>query len=268
MTDYAFPVATTLLVWWFSTGAILWLVRRPAAYRGWMMGGATLLMGGALAGLVATRDDTTVVGAYGAFGSALVVWAWQEVSFLLGYITGPRRLPCPPASTGWRRAGYAFAVIAHHELALVVLALAVWLCTAGGANPFGLWTFAVLWVMRQSAKLNLFLGVRNTSEEFLPMRLRYIASYFRRRPLNPLLPPAFAAAVALAALLTLRALAVSAGSFEATGYLLVATLALLGALEHAFLVLPLPATALWRWSLRPRSERPATAGAIPGTTTP
>ena len=34
--------------------------------------------------------------------------------------------------------------------------------------------------MRQSAKLNVFLGVRNLSEEFLPQHLHYLQSYFTR----------------------------------------------------------------------------------------
>ena len=33
--------------------------------------------------------------------------------------------------------------------------------------------------MRQSAKLNLFLGVRNLGVEFLPQHLRYLQSFFR-----------------------------------------------------------------------------------------
>ena len=42
--------------------------------------------------------------------------------------------------------------------------------------------------MRESAKLNLFLGVRNLSEEFLPAHLAYLQSYFRRRSMNMLFP--------------------------------------------------------------------------------
>ena len=36
--------------------------------------------------------------------------------------------------------------------------------TWGGANQVGTWTFLVLWVMRLSAKLNVFLGVPNLTE--------------------------------------------------------------------------------------------------------
>ena len=51
--------------------------------------------------------------------------------------------------------------------------------TRDGANQVGLWTFVILWAMRQSAKLNVFLGVRNLSEEFLPEHLRYLETSLR-----------------------------------------------------------------------------------------
>ena len=37
-------------------------------------------------------------------------------------------------------------------------------------NQVATWTFALLWVMRLSAKFNLFLGVRNRGEEFGPIK--------------------------------------------------------------------------------------------------
>jgi putative photosynthetic complex assembly protein 2 len=106
--------------------------------------------------------------------------------------------------------------------------------------------------MRQSAKLNLFLGVRNLSEEFLPEHLRYLESYFRKRPMNLLLPVSVTAATMLAALIWREALATHAKPFEIVGFTLVAMMLTLAILEHWFLVLPLPTTALWRWSLRSR----------------
>ena len=52
------------------------------------------------------------------------------------------------------------------------------------ANQFGTWTFLSLWGMRLSAKLNVFLGVRNLGEKFLPAHISYLTSYMRRRPMN------------------------------------------------------------------------------------
>jgi putative photosynthetic complex assembly protein 2 len=86
---YLLPIAYTLFAWWFSTGVLLYLNGLPRHTHRWTMLGATVLLGIALVGLVATRDDTRVTGAYLAFTCTLMVWAWQEVAFLLGYVTGP-----------------------------------------------------------------------------------------------------------------------------------------------------------------------------------
>jgi putative photosynthetic complex assembly protein 2 len=184
------------------------------------------------------------------------VWAWQEVAFLLGYVTGPRRTPCPDGSTGWRRAGYALQTLLHHEFGLVVLGVAVVAVTWGGSNPTGIATFMIFWVMRQSAKLNIFLGVRNLSEDFLPAHLKYLQTYFRRAPMNALFPVSVVASSWLAVLLWQAAAAHGVGEFEATALTFSGTLLSLAILEHWFMVLPLPSQALWNWGLRSRAAEP------------
>ncbi|KQW40317.1 putative photosynthetic complex assembly protein PuhE [Rhizobacter sp. Root404] len=256
MSVYLLPVAYTLFAWWFSTGAILYLNGLPRRTHPWTMLAATVLLGVALVGLAATRDDVRVTGAYLAFTCALMVWAWQEIAFLLGYVTGPRRTPCPRGSTGWRRAGFALQTLLHHELALVVLGLAVFALTWGGANPTGLLTFAIFWVMRQSAKLNVFLGVRNLSESFLPPHLAYLQTYFRRAPMNALFPVSVAVSSWLAVELWQAAAAHGIGAFDATTLTFAGTLLSLAILEHWFMVLPLPSQALWNWGLRSRATGP------------
>ncbi len=220
--------------------------------------GATVLLGLALVGLAATRDDTRITGAYLAFTCTLLVWAWQEVAFLLGYVTGPRRTPCPAGSTGWRRAGYALQTLLHHELALIVLGLAVLATTWGGSNPTGLSAFMIFWVMRQSAKLNVFLGVRNLSEDFLPKHLKYLQSYFKRAPMNALFPVSVIASSWLAVLVWQAASAHGVSAFDATALTFSGTLLSLAILEHWFMVLPLPSQALWNWGLRSRAVEPPT----------
>lgn len=252
MSLYLLPVVFTLFLWWFSTGVILYLDGLPQRTFKWTLLGATVVLLLALYGLAASRNDTSVAGAYCGFTCALMVWAWQEVAFLLGYVTGPRRVPCAANSTGWRRFVQAFQAMAHHELALVVLAVAVFLATYDGSNPTGWWTYLVLWVMRQSAKLNVFLGVRNLNEGFLPTHLKYIDSYFRRQPMNMLFPVSVTLATGLAALVWQAALAPGLSGFEATSLTFVATLLSLAILEHWFMVLPLPSEALWKWGLRSR----------------
>ena len=252
MFEYVLPVLYTLFAWWLSTGVILYLVGLPRWTFKWTMTGATVLLAVSMIGLVLTRNDTRLVGAYIAFSCALGVWAWQEVAFLLGYVTGPMRLPCPPDLIGWQRTVRAFRTVLHHELALLSLGAGVLAATWDGANQTGLWCFTVLWVMRQSAKLNLFLGVRNLYESFLPAHLKYLHSYFRRRALNPLFPICVIAASAAAWMMWLSAFAPMISPFEATSLTFASILLSLAVLEHWFLVLPMPSEWLWAWGLKSR----------------
>jgi putative photosynthetic complex assembly protein 2 len=252
MSQYALPLIFTLFIWWFSTGAILFLNGLPSRTFKWTMLGTSVVLVAALAGLGLTRDDTTVSGAYLAFTSGVMVWAWQEVAFLLGYVTGPRRTACPPESSGWGRAGYAFMAVMHHELALVGLGLAVVALTWGGENPTGLWTFMILWVMRQSAKLNVFLGVRNLNEGFLPIHLKYLQTYFTRRAMNRLFPVSVIVSTVVAAMIWQAATVTGITAFDATALTFAATMLTLAVLEHWFMVLPLPFEVMWNWGLKSR----------------
>jgi putative photosynthetic complex assembly protein 2 len=249
VAEYAAPVVCALLVWWFATGVILFLVRRSPATFAWSLLAAGVLAAGALWMLAATRDDTSVAAAYLAFGCGVALWGFLELGFLTGIISGSRRHGCAPGCGGWRHFGHAIEAILHHELAILATGAAVVAIAWGAPNPFGAWTFVVLWVMRQSAKLNLFLGVRNLGEEFLPPHLDYLKSYFRRRTLNPLFPVSVAVPTVVVVLLVRAALAPEAGAFELTGRLLVATLLALAVLEHWLMVLPVSLDALWRWAM-------------------
>jgi putative photosynthetic complex assembly protein 2 len=132
-----------------------------------------------------------------------------------------------------------------------VLAVAVLACVGPGANRVGVWTYCVLWAMRQSAKINVFLGVRNLGESFLPDHLAYLKTYFQRKPMNVLFPLSVTVATTAAVAVWWRLLDGGvAGGFETAALALTGTLLALGALEHWLLVLPLPTEALWRWGLR------------------
>ena len=257
MSELALPLLYTLFAWWFSTGVILYLDGLPPRTFPLTLQATTVVLGAALYALVHTRNDTSVAGAYCAFTCALLVWAWQEVAFLLGVVTGPRRTACPPGATGWRRTGFAVQAVLYHELALIVLAIAVVACVGSGENRVGLWTFMALWVMRQSAKLNIFLGVRNLGENFLPPHLQYMKSYFRRAPMNVLFPFSVTASTGAAVLVWWHLATVPAPPFETAGLALVGTMLTLGALEHWLLVLPLPTELLWRWGLRSHAKADA-----------
>ena len=253
MSLYGLPVIYALFVWWFSTGLIIYLDNLPGVTIRWSMLSASAVLAASLYGLAASSTDASAAGAYLAFTCGLLVWGWQEISFFTGVLTGPRPLPCPEGSRGWQRFGYAVAACLYHEIAIIVSAIAVYAMTRGGPNQVGFWTFMILWGMRQSSKLNVFLGVLNLNEDFLPETLGFLKTYLTRKPMNVLFPVSVTIATGLAVwLVGQTALAADAGA--ATSGTFLSTLVILGLLEHWFLVLPLPFAELWSWSLRPRPE--------------
>ena len=245
----ASAILYTVFLWWFSTGAILWLDRLPRRTFRWSLALVSAVALAAIYGLVVSRTDATPAGAMCAFTCALGVWGWHEMSFLMGLITGPRTARCPPEARGWRRFGLAAATLIYHEAALCLTALAIGALTWNAANSVGAWTFAVLLAARLSAKLNVFFGVPNFTEEFFPDHLRYLTSYLRKSPANALFPMSVGALAAMAGAQAWLALDPAATPFAVTAASLLFALTALALLEHAFMVLPLPDAALWRWAM-------------------
>jgi putative photosynthetic complex assembly protein 2 len=242
----ALPVLATIALWFASTALIVWLANRarptfPAALGfGAVAGTAGLVM------IFVTADETAQAAAYLSFIGGLAVWGWNELAFLTGAISGPRRGSASGAR-GWARFREGTAAVIHHELALAATAILLLSLTWGAANQTGALAFALLFGLRLSAKLNIFLGVPNLTDEMLPRHLAYLKTYFGPSRFTPLLALSLAGSMALAGWLGLRAL----DSGEAGAALLFA-LAALGALEHLFLALPLGDGALWRWAIPAR----------------
>jgi len=269
MAEFGLPALFALFLWWFSTGAILWLDGLPKHTYRYSMLGASVVLALALWGLAASSADASLPGAYCAFSCGLLAWAWQEMAFLMGYATGPSRAPCPPDATGVRRFLLALRAILWHQLAILIGAIAVVAVTWGQPNQVGTWTYLLIWAMRQSAYVNVFLGARNLNEQFLPEHLQYLGSFFLRRPMNLLFPFSVTAATVLTALLFHGAVMPNATAFTVAGFTFLGTLAALATLEHWFLVLPIPADALWKWGLRSRkADATETAKIMPGTASP
>ena len=246
--DYVFAPLFAVFVWWFGTGVVMLLDGMPRDTFRWSLAISTLIALAALLCVHRSAQHTGVAGAYAAFTCAVLVWGWHELAFLTGWLTGPRKHACSAPQHGPTRFHEAVQVILWHELAIIGMGIGIAAITWGAPNQVATWTFALLWVMRLSAKLNLFLGVRNRGEEFLPPHLLYLASYFRRRSINALLPLSLLIGGVAAALMIMAAVG-SDGAARA-GLLLVASMLVLALLEHLLMVTPLSALALWRWALR------------------
>ncbi len=257
MTWIGLTAAYALFVWWLSTGVIMYVDGLPRSSFRWSLLGASGLGLLAVVGLWASRGQADAGGAYQGFTSGLIIWGWLQATFYLGYITGPRRQVCAPGCGGWRHFLHGLETCLYHELAALALAALVLWISWGQPNAVGAWTYVLLWWMHTSAKLNVFLGVRNLNAEFLPDHLRYLEGFFRVRPMNLLFPVSVTASTLVTLLLAQAAIGAAPGSFESVGYTLLATLSALAVLEHWFLVLPFPAMAPFNWALRSRGGNEA-----------
>jgi putative photosynthetic complex assembly protein 2 len=189
-------------------------------------------------------------GAYVAFTGTILIWGAQEIAFLAGWVTGPRAERCPPDARGLRRFGLAVQAILYHEACLLACGVAVAALTWNATNPAALWTFAALWVLRQSAKINLFLGVPVTNDELMPAPVQFLKTFFARKPVSGFFPLSVTLATAALVIMIQRIVEVAATPFEIVSLTLVSTLFALGVVEHWFMLLPLPALTLWGWGMR------------------
>ena len=164
--EYLLPVVVATAAWWLSTVVLIYRAGlERSSFRMTLAATTAVMVIGAVA-LLASRSDTSVAGAYLGFFGGLAMWAWHEVTYLFGFVTGPEAAACPPGTTGWDRFVRGVRTCLYHELAVVATALLLLAVFWSASNQVGLWTFIILWLMRWSAKLNIFLGVRNLHDEF------------------------------------------------------------------------------------------------------
>ncbi|MFY8103058.1 MAG: DUF3623 family protein, partial [Ramlibacter sp.] len=108
-------------------------------------------------------------------------------------------------------------------------------------------TFALLWCMRLSAKLNLYFGVPEVGEQYLPAHLAYMGSYFRRTPVSVFFY--FSISIAAGSWLWLVSEAQRGTVTVNTGWVLLAALLGLAIIEHLLMMFPLPMQRLWGWAM-------------------
>lgn len=244
-------VLVPIIFWWASTGLVLFLVRRPPRTYG-----LTSLVAGAMAGfaavaVLASSGQATSLGAVTAYVAGLTLWGFLEITFLAGQFTGPNMNPCPESRSRWVQFGAGVMTSIYHEIAVIGFGVMLWFGLHDAVNPVAAQTFTVLWVMRWSAKLNLFFGVPNLHEGFFPAHLGHLKSYIRKRPMNGLMPISLIGGFAALAWLVWGAFAGPetgvAANIVTLQILLVATTLFLALLEHVFLVLPVRDDRLWEW---------------------
>jgi putative photosynthetic complex assembly protein 2 len=234
---YLYPLLVTLSIWGGLTLGLIWLNQRGVRAGRW----ALLLMIPVLflvhQQLWVVHDDTSTWGFYRAFMAGMFIWTWHELAFYSGVLSGPWRVNCPPNLSNRWRFVYALNTHTYHEIAVLVdLGLLLWL-HYDAANLVGPLTFALLWMLQHSAKLNVFLGVRNLKVSVLPEHVRYLSSFWAPRNHNPFFYVSVLVFSLLAAALWVRA-SFQAPDSTAIGTTLLATVITLGVLEHWLMVFP------------------------------
>lgn len=257
------PFIVTVAIWFIATGLIAWADNRGRATfrRSIVIGGI-----GGVAGLVAilfASQSVSQWAVYLSFVGALLVWGWHEIGFLTGAAAGPRRIALGPNTRGFERFTQASATVIHHEIALALTALMLISLSWNAVNQIGATVFVLLFGLRLASKINLFVGVPNSSTEMLPAHLGYLKSYFGRNRMTLLLAASIMAVTALAGWFASLAIAAPHGSPEMVGASLLTALCLLGVLEHLFLALPFRDGMLWGWALGGRRGTYGNGGDIP-----
>jgi putative photosynthetic complex assembly protein 2 len=145
-------------------------------------------------------------------------------------------------------------VMLYHELALLANLALLWWMQEGQRSHVAICTFALLWCMRLSAKLNLFFGVPQNGAQYLPAHLSYLASYFRTRDMT--LWFVLSMGVAMGTWFWLVWLAQQGAVAITTGWVMLATLLGLAIVEHVIMVFPWPLERLWGWAMG-QTHKPA-----------
>jgi putative photosynthetic complex assembly protein 2 len=226
-------VVVVLLYWWLATGVIFLIQRDPIT----RLAGIGLATGCAAVGwglVVFGRDDATPRGSLRGFLGAALLWAWPQTLLYAGLPAGPsdaatRALPFALGSLPLAVEAVRATIV--NDVIGVGVMVAIAAVTFRGAHRMALWTYATLWFVQQSAKVNIFFGVSHAGAEFLPKHLRYLARYFGPAENSPLLGATIIALTLIALLLGWRAAMAKPGYIRHASTLIVSVLAL-AVVEH------------------------------------
>lgn len=259
-------IAVAVGAWWFLTGGVFWLCRQPRELFPLILGVGVVLFALSFVSLHWSLGEPSPEGLVTGFLSGLMIWAFQELTFYLGYVTGPRRKPCESGCRGWRHFLHALEASLYHEVSILLTFLAMLTLSWGEPNQIGLWTFILIWAMHQSARINVMVGVRNVNAAWLPEHLAFLSSFLRTSSLTTFFIISTGCILLLFVVLVDLLTLLPSGSPEQITILLLATLTGLALLEHICLVLPVPLTALWRIFGAPSADLTSTGATTRGRT--
>jgi len=235
-------IALVIVLWSVSTAVIFYLDSLHTSTFKYSMAAATCVLALCAVAMWTLRGDAATLATAFSFAAGLLAWGWTEMALYMGYITGPRKHRCAEGCSGAAHFGHAVSANLWHEIVVIAFAIAIYF----SGNETAFWSYTMLWLMHLSARLNVFLGVRNVSAEFVPDHMDVLKGFLRRRAMNALFPFSCAALIALSVYLIYLP-----QTFAVT---MAATLSAIGLLEHVLLMLPLPIEKLFAWSLSRRAK--------------
>ncbi len=249
MSKFLIPIAVVILVWWSSTGAVLWFARGLDRQMNTRLVIMTILCALGFAGVLIASAQSGIWAIYLGFASAILIWGWVEFTLLSGMITGSRTEACPANVSEFERFKMAFRAIAHHEYALVIMLGILAILDSSGGSGMAIKTFALLWIMRLGAKLTIFSGAPELSTSMIPERLAYMKTYFRHDRISI----AFWLSLSVCCMFFASGIyALQHVQYDAavqTQVTMLSTLVALAILEHIFMVLPVADSKLWSWAM-------------------
>jgi len=237
------PILIVIAAWWIGTGLVLYLQQRIERTPTALVLTLICVSSVSLAMMIVGATGTQAWHSYLGFISAICLWGCIELSYYTGLIGGVHTRPCPAGCDTAKRFRLALGTSIWHEISVLFVGGLVITLLFKAENPAGLYTFVVLWLMRWSAKLNLFFGVPNFNTDWFPARLAYAHSYIRRATITAFFPVSVILASVVATNLISTALTQPAD--QALMTMLPGVLLMLAILEHLFMALPIADNALW-----------------------
>ncbi len=267
---YLLPVIYVVFLWWFTTGAIIAVYDRARRVVELFMAALTVVLFASFVGIVLTRDVTQPLDVYVAVTCGVLIWGWQVAAYYLGFVSGPEQTEIPQRvqrGEGWHlnladRFRLALNASLNHELLVLGFGVLMMGLTWFHTNRWSLWIYLALWLMHSSAKLNVFLGVRNFHIDFLPEKLRYLDALLTKRENNALFPVSVVLASSSALALLYQGIEPGTSPTQTVGFLAVATMITLGLIEHWLMILPIP-SALVGWGMRAIPEQTTPPNSLP-----
>lgn len=227
--------------WWAATGVTLAMQRSALAGTVSLIVATCMAVVGAVL-ISNSRHRDTIQGARLAFLGSSLVWWWCSTLFYAGIgvqigdgFDGSTRT----FTLAWQAILATLRADLFGVFALAAVAITVW----RSPNRLAFWTLLTFWATLQTAKLNVFMGVRNSGVDWLPEHLRGLSQFFGP-PVNSWLLPLTIAGLCVFLALVGRRARMERRDFARHANAMIALLLMLAVVEHVFLGLDM-SLPLW-----------------------